>query len=152
MWLAARLLPTAAWVTGRARQRLWKLQEGGKEMRFVAHDRDTKFPTSYDVVFASEGIEAMLTPYRAPNAHAYVERRVRRVREEWLDHLLISNERRLDHVLREDGRYDNRARPHQGIGQQIPEIPTHQDKGQPSEGISWEASSTTTFAMQRKDS
>jgi putative transposase len=35
------------------------------------------------------------------------------------------NERHLDHVLREYGRYYNRARPHQGIGQQIPELPNH---------------------------
>jgi putative transposase len=82
------LKPTAAWVTQQARQLLWKLQEEGKEMRFVVHDRDTKFPTSYDVVFASEGIEAIHTPYRAPNANAYAERWVRTVREECLDHLL----------------------------------------------------------------
>ncbi len=119
------LKPTAAWVRQQARQLLWKLQEKGKQMRFVVHDRDTKFPTNYDVVFASEGIEAILTPYRAPNANAYVERWVRRVREECLDHLLIMNERHLDHVLREYGQYYNRARPHQGIDQQIPELPNH---------------------------
>ncbi len=102
-------------------------------MRFVVHDRDTKFPTSSDVVFASEGIEAMLTPYRAPNANAYAQRWVRSVREECLDHLLIMNERYLDHVLREYGQYYNRARPHQGIVQQIPELPTR-TRASPAKG------------------
>jgi putative transposase len=97
------LKPTAAWVTQQARQLLWKLQEEGKEMRFVVHDRDTKFPPNSDVVFASEGIEAMLTPYRAPNPNASAQRWVRSVREECLDHLLIMNERHLEHVLREYG-------------------------------------------------
>jgi hypothetical protein len=43
---------------------------------------------------------------------------VRSIREECLDHLLILNERHLEHVHL---RYYNRARPHQGIGQQVPE-------------------------------
>lgn len=46
---------------------------------------------------------------------------MRSVREECLDHLLILNERHLGHVLREYSQYDNGARPHQGLRQQIPE-------------------------------
>ena len=113
--------PTAAWVTQQARQLVWKLQEEGRAMRFLLHDRDAKFPASFDAVFASEGIEVILTPYRAPNANAYAERWVRSVREECLDHLLIINERHLEHVLKEYSQYYNRARPHQGLRQQIPE-------------------------------
>jgi putative transposase len=112
--------PTAAWVTQQARQLMWKLQEEGRVMRFVLHDRDAKFPTSFDTVFASEGIEVILTPYRAPNANAFAERWVRSVREECLDHLLILNERHLGHVLSDYSQYHNYARPHQGLKQQIP--------------------------------
>jgi transposase InsO family protein len=113
--------PTGAWVTQQARQLLWKLQEVGKTMRFLLRDRDAKFPASCDTVFASEGMEVILTPYRTPNANAFAERWVRSVREECLDHLLILNERHLDHVLKEYGQYYNQARPHQGLSQQIPE-------------------------------
>jgi putative transposase len=80
-------------------------------VRLLLHDRDTKFPASFDTVFTSEGIEVILTPYRAPNADAYAERWVRSVREEYLDHLPILNERHLEHVLCEYSRYYNRVRP-----------------------------------------
>lgn len=105
---------------------MWKMQEEGRQMRFLLHDRDVKFPASFDAVFAAERIEGILTPYRAPNANAYAERWVRSVREECLDHLLIFNERHLGHVLTEYSQYYNRARPHQGIGQQIPESANYQ--------------------------
>ena len=64
-------------MTQQARQQVWKLQKAGQGMRFVLHARDTKFPSSFDAVFASEGMEIMLSPYRAPNANASAERRVR---------------------------------------------------------------------------
>ncbi len=50
-----------------------------------------------------------------------------------LDHLLVLGERHLYWVIREYGAYFNRARPHQGIGQQIPEaspgVPANQGNG-----------------------
>jgi putative transposase len=48
------------------------------------------------------------------------ERWVRSVREECLDHLLIINERHLNHVLREYSQYYDKARPHQSLDQQPP--------------------------------
>jgi len=66
--------PTAAWVTQQARQFAWTAQEAGAAPRFLIHDRDAKFPPAFDTVFASEGVEIVRTPYRAPNANAYSER------------------------------------------------------------------------------
>ena len=96
--------PTAAWVTQQARQLAWTLQEADAPHRFLIHDRDAKFPPSFDTVFATEDVEVVCTPYRTPTANAYGERWVRSVRAECLDHLLIVNE----------------ARPHQGLDQGCP--------------------------------
>jgi transposase InsO family protein len=70
-------------------------------VRFLIHDRDTKFTSSFDTVFALEGIETILTPYRSPKANAYAERWVRTAREECLDLLLIVSEGHLKRVLSE---------------------------------------------------
>jgi len=112
--------PTAAWVTQQARQFAWTLQEAGTSPRFLIHDRDAKFPPSFDTVFVAEGIAIVRTPYRVPTANAYAERWVRSVREECLDHLLIAGEGHLRQVLADYVAHDNRARPHWALGQQTP--------------------------------
>jgi hypothetical protein len=43
------------------------------------------------------------------------------LRRECLDHLLVVGGRQLHRVIKEYVEYFNRARPHQGIGQRIPE-------------------------------
>ncbi len=62
----------------------------------------------------------ILTPPQTPNANAFAERRVRTVREECLDHLLIFGEQHLLRVLKAYLTYYHHARPHQGLEQQAP--------------------------------
>jgi putative transposase len=122
----ARAHPTGEWVTQQARQLTWTLQDRRDEqderlpMRFLIHDRDAKFTSSFNAVFASEGIEIIRTPYRAPRANAFAERWIRSAREECLDRLLILGEAHLRRVVRDYVDYYNRARPHQGIEQRCP--------------------------------
>ncbi|HSH81331.1 MAG TPA: integrase core domain-containing protein [Herpetosiphonaceae bacterium] len=96
----------------------WKIQDGDVPIRFLIHDRDTKFTTTFDTVFTSEGVTIIRTPVRAPNANAFVERWVRSVREECLDRIIVLGEEHLRRVLTAYVEYYNHARPHQGIDQQ----------------------------------
>ena len=61
--------PTGAWVTQQARN----LSFTGvfERMRFLIHDRDSKFTASFEEIFCSEGIRIIHTPIRAPQANAY---------------------------------------------------------------------------------
>ena len=101
--------PTKTWVTQQARQMVWRLEERDTPMKFLIHDRDTKFTQSFDAVFRSEKLKIIRTPYRAPNANAFAERWVRTVRAECLDKLIVINQQHLRQVMQEYTTYYNSA-------------------------------------------
>jgi putative transposase len=90
-------------------------------MRFLIHDRGSKFSGAFDEVFRSEGIQVIHTPIRAPQANAYAERFVRTIRAECLDWLLIVGRRHLERVLRTYVAHYNRERPHRALALHPPE-------------------------------
>jgi len=107
--------PTGAWVTQQARQFAWTLQERRPPFRFLIRDRDSKFTRDFDAIFASEGIEIVKPPVRAPKANAIAERYVGTARRECLDWLLILNRRHLEHVLGIFVDHYNAHRPHRSL-------------------------------------
>ena len=70
--------PSGRWVAQQARNLSFSGALG--DVRFLIHDRDSKFVAGFDEVFRSEGIRVILTPFRAPQANAYAERFVRTAR------------------------------------------------------------------------
>ena len=93
--------PNAEWVTQQARQMVWSLEGRTPTIRFMIHDRDTKFTAAFDTVFQATGTHIIRTPVRAPNANAFAERWVRTVRHECLNKIIILNEAHLRQVLKE---------------------------------------------------
>src|SRR5207247_5914673 len=81
--------PTGEWATQQARNMIEIFVERTEPMRFLIHDRDSKFTTAFDEVFRSEGIWTIRTPVRAPRANAFIERWIGTVRRECLDRILI---------------------------------------------------------------
>ena len=116
--------PTDAWVA----QQLCEATPNGHTPRFLIWDHDSKYGQIPKRVAAGSGINILKTPYRAPKANAICERFLGSVQRECLDHLLILGERHLYRVIKEYIAFFNRARPHQGIGQNIPEGTTSEAK------------------------
>jgi len=109
--------PTDSWVA----QQLREATAFGEGPKYLIRDNDSKFGMSFARVAHTNHIEMLNIPYNAPRANATCERFLGSVRRECLDHLLILHEKQLRRVLGAYIHYFDRARPHQGIRQQIPE-------------------------------
>jgi len=113
--------PDAAWTAQQARNLAMKLGQRLDGTRFLIRDRGGQFTSSFDAVFESCGVRILRSPPQAPRANAICERLVGTLRRELLDHLLILNETHLRSVLAQFASHYNAARPHQGIGQHVPD-------------------------------
>ncbi len=119
--------PTDAWVA----QQLREATPYGERPRFLLRDNDGKYGPRFARLAAASGIEVLPTPMHAPRANAIVERCLGSVRRECLDHLLILSTHQLRRVLHDYVAYFNRARPHQGLAQQVP-VPVDAPRAGPS--------------------
>jgi transposase InsO family protein len=116
--------PNSVFVTQQARNFAMSRSDEGARIKLLVHDRDAKFSRSFDEVFASEGIQVVRTPIRAPNANAFAERWIETLRADCLDWLLIFGSRHLDRVLRIYVEHHNQQRPHRGLQLWAPERAT----------------------------
>jgi putative transposase len=111
--------PTDVWVAQQRRE----VTPFGEGPRFLIRDNDKKNGQCFARVAEDRQIEVLRTPVRAPKANAICERFISSVRRECLDHMVILSERHLHRVVGEYVAYFNHSRPHQGIGQRIPDPP-----------------------------
>lgn len=90
-----------------------------KGMRYVIHDRDTKYSLRFRIVMEDGGIQPIKTPYQAPNANAYAERFVRSIKEECLDRMILFGEGHLRRAIDQYIEHYHDERNHQGIGNEL---------------------------------
>jgi putative transposase len=117
--------PTGAWTVQQARNLALTLDERFEDFRFLIRDRGSNFTASFDAVFQAAGTTILQTAVQAPRMNATCERLVGTLRRELLDRVLILGEAHLLAVLAEYQEHYNTARPHQGIGQRVPDAEHH---------------------------
>ena len=113
--------PAGDWAVQPARNLALTLGERFEDTRFPIRDRGSNFTASFDAVFQAAGTRIVRTAVQAPRMNAICERLVGTLRRELLDRVPILGEGHLHAVLAEYQAHYNTARPHQGIGQRVPD-------------------------------
>jgi putative transposase len=120
--LGIRSQPNSSWMEQIARNLTWDdTFLSGK--KYLIHDRNPLFTAKFESILKTSGVEPIKLPPRSPNLNAYAERFVRSIKEECLNHLVLSSEEQLHYVLAEYLEYYHHERIHQGINRLIE--PTH---------------------------
>jgi putative transposase len=97
----------------------------GLAPRFLVRDRAEKFGATFDRVAEATGARVIKTAVRAPNMNPIGERFIGSLRREALDHVVLFGEEHLGKVAGQYAIHFNKVRPHQGIGQRIPDGPAN---------------------------
>ena len=113
--------PTGDWTVQQARNLAMDLGDRLGDFRFLIRDRGSNFTASFAAVFQAAGTTIVRTAVQAPRMNAICERLIGTLRRELLDRTLVLNRAHLRAVLAEYQEHYNTARPHQGIGQRIPD-------------------------------
>jgi putative transposase len=109
--------PTDAWTA----QQLREATPWGNGPRYLIRDRDKKYGGLFSAVARSTGIKELKTPVQAPRANAVCERFIGSLKGECLDHIFVLHQRQLHRMVKEYIDFYNHLRPHQGLGQCIPD-------------------------------
>src|SRR5262249_32497494 len=109
--------PTAAWVA----QLLREAFPFGTAPQYLLRDRDSIYGEEVRHCLGSLGITEVVIAPRSPWQNPYVERFFGMLRREYLNHLLVLDERHLLRILREFMTYYHEARPHLALADNAPE-------------------------------
>ena len=106
--------PTQAWMEQIARNAIDEDSGYLHRVRYVLHDRGTKFCASFRAILATAGLNCVALPPRSPNLNAFAERWVRSVKQECSSKLILFGEASVKRAVTEFLAHYHFERNHQG--------------------------------------
>ena len=94
-------------------------QLGLEPPEILVRDNDTKFTREFDETLKAEGITPYRLPLKSPLMNAHIERWIKSLKVECLDHFIPFGTKHLDHLIGEYVEHYHHERPHQGIGNKL---------------------------------
>ncbi|HEX4164172.1 MAG TPA: integrase core domain-containing protein [Bryobacteraceae bacterium] len=111
--------PTEDWMVQMARRAVDPIDGSLLPVRYVLHDRDTKFCAPFRDTLCSAGVRPLTLPARSPNLNSFAERWVRSIKSECLSKLILFGEGSLRRAVTQFVEHYHLERPHQGKGNQL---------------------------------
>jgi putative transposase len=111
--------PTGQWVEQVARGLVNGFGGVLAGQKYLIHDRGAAFTEKFRSILGACGIETLKLPARAPNLNSHVERWIRGIRGDCLDHLIWFSESALRKTVEQYVIHFHQERPHQGLGNKI---------------------------------
>jgi transposase InsO family protein len=87
--------------------------------RYLIHDRDPLFTSTFSEILDSGGVKTVKLPAQSPDLNAHAERFVRSIEEECLSQIIPLGERHLRTVVTEYTKHYHHERNHQGLGNEL---------------------------------
>jgi transposase InsO family protein len=116
LWLGVTAHPTAEWIANQLTAACgWE-----QVPRYLIHDRDACYGSIFIRRVRSLGIRDHPTSARSPWQNGYAERLIGSIRRESLDHILVTSEQHLHHILACYLDYYNAVRTHLSLGKDAP--------------------------------
>jgi putative transposase len=109
--------PTAEWTA----QQVVDAFPWGEAPRYLLRDRDGIYGALFRQRIRNMGIEEVMIAPRSPRQNPYMERLIGSIRRECLDHVIVLNERHLQHLLAHYFAYYHRWRTHLSLAMDCPE-------------------------------
>ncbi|MBO6513050.1 MAG: transposase [Phycisphaerales bacterium] len=91
-------------------------QLGLKRPMILVRDNDVKFTQEFDDTLKRAGITPYQFPLQSPLMNAHIERWIKSLKHECLDHFIPVGTKHLDYLVGEYVEHYHIERPHQGIG------------------------------------
>lgn len=107
--------PDGKWMKGVARNQCDMLEGPLLGKKYLLHDNDPLFQGALPDYLATIGCKDVRTPQHMPNCNAHIESFIKTFKTECLDHLILTDERQLQYVVREFLEYYNHERCHSGL-------------------------------------
>jgi transposase InsO family protein len=116
LWVGVTSHPTAEWIANQLTEACgWE-----QAPRYLIRDRDGAYGEVFIRRFRSMGIRDRPTSPRSPWQNGFAERLIGSIRRECLDHVVVSGERHLRHVLLLYMNYYNETRTHLSLDKDSP--------------------------------
>jgi transposase InsO family protein len=116
LWLGVTAHPTAEWIANQLTAAC-----GWEQIpRYLVHDRDACYGCFFVRRVQSFGIRDHPTSARAPWQNGYAERLIGSIRRECLDHVVVTGEQHLRHILQCYMEYYNAVRTHLSLAKDAP--------------------------------